>query len=526
VFAWVWLACGSEREREDPWRPDTDTTDHTGGTTSAPTVVPPHVVLVLVDDLGWTGPSSGRTNMGLGSDFYETPNFDALAEVSVSFDGAYASPVCQAGRAVFLTGQSSVRTKVYTNGNSNERVDAALRAYDVPFYWDTLQADALTIAEMLGPAGWETGWFGKWHLGEDGEAGPSEQGFDLNVGGTAEGAVTGGSDGHFAKGDGSWDLPALPANGIPGQFMADRLTDEVIAWFEQDPGLPRLAVLSHFSLHHPVMAPESDVAAFLDKPPGTYHSDPVYAGMEANFDANLGRLIAFLEATPDPRLPGSVLMDHTLLVVSSDNGGAGGLEQEGVYTDREFTNNLPLFSGKSTTWEGGVRVPMVARWDAGAQGGRIVSDRVSLLDIVPTVLAVTGVPEPVGLELDGASLMPFLEDASPVWTRAFPPLYYPAYMDSGQPPPYLELRENPTAVLWRDSYKLVYDWGKAPSGSDAGWHLYDLAADLGEADDLAVERSDLVSEYGAELLAWLAEHADPLLDKETGEPIEWPGLLP
>lgn len=533
-----WLACSG-----DPAGSGRDRTPTVGSTTSGPVIPPtpdptpptsegnhalpppsaPNVVLILVDDMGWTGPSSGRLNKGYASDFYQTPTIDALAEQGVAFDTAYAAPVCQAGRALVLTGQVAQRTKVYTNGNSNERADETLRAYDVPFYWETLQTDSVTIAEMLGDHGWETASFGKWHLGEVGTQGPEEQGFQWNVAGTSEGVVTGGSDGHFAHGDGSWDLPNLPANDVPLQFMADRLTDEAIAWFSPTTDAPRFAFLPYFSVHQPIQAPDVDLDVFEGLEPGVLHTDPVYAAMQYNLDRNIGRLVAHLEATDDPRNPGATLMDNTLFIVASDNGGQGGLDDEGVYTGREYTNNLPLFSGKSTTWEGGVRIPMVIRWDRGFQQGRIVTDIVSLADLVPTILEIADVPAPTGVELDGRSLRPFLVDEIPAWTRDVLYLYYPAYMESAVGPGVSEIRENPTAVAWNGTYKLIYDWGKRADALDAAWHLYDLSTDIGEANDLAAVDTDRVSKMGTSLVSWLeSTGADPLLDKETGAPIPWP----
>ncbi len=503
---------GMARPPEDPPTPTPDTPS-----------VTPHVLLVLVDDMGWTGPSTDRTNRGNGSDYYLTPTIDRLAAAGVSFDAAYASPVCQASRALILSGQSAGRTKVYSNGDPN-LVAPELRLFDLPYYDDYLDTEIVTLAETLENAGWMTGHFGKWHVGKEGSTGPEEQGFELNRGGTSEGLVTGGSDGHLAEYDGSWDLPNLEANGVPFQFMADRLTDEVIAFLGTEPERAKYAQLWHFSVHAPVMALDEDVEYFSGLTPGERHSDPLYAAMQYNLDYNLDRLLTYLETTEDGRAPGAMLIDNTLLILASDNGGSGGYTLEGVDTGREFTNNLPLYHGKSTTWEGGVRVPVIVRWDRGKQGGRIVSTPITLADIYPTVCGITGIPLPEGTAMDGADLEPLLVSDDPEWTRTDSFLHYPVYLDNGEAYGADILRETPTSVAWRGDYKLIYDWDLgAIEGEHAAWKLFDLATDIGETVNVADANPEIVQSVGTALVEWLvATDSDPLVDAATGEIVPWP----
>ncbi len=305
---------------------------------------PPHVVLVLLDDVGWTGLSGGQTSLGHGSDYHETPRLDRLADDGVAFSAAYASPNCQPARAALLTGQHAPRTKVYANFDSN-RADPALRTLDAPPTLERLPLDAVTLPELLGPAGYRTAHFGKWHIGVEGVDGPEEQGFDLNVGGTRAGSITGGGDDHWSWPDGHFDLPNLGPTGSVN-FAADRITDEAIAWLAADLDTPSFAYLSHWWVHTPIQAPDEDLAVFDGKPPGTWHSEPVYA-MLHNLDRNVGRLVDFLEHTDDPRRPCDKLIDHALLIVMSDHGAAGGYSTEGVQTSREISNQIPLRSGRA-----------------------------------------------------------------------------------------------------------------------------------------------------------------------------------
>jgi arylsulfatase A-like enzyme len=453
-------------------------------------------VLVLLDDVGWTGVSGDPTTLGNGSDFHDTPRFDSLAAQSVAYSAAYVSPGCQPTRAALLTGQHAARTRLYANKDAN-RGEAALRLLDAPPTKSTLGVEAITIAETLKTADYRTAHIGKWHLGLNGTEGPVEQGFDVNIGGSYSGLPTGGSDAHWAQADGAFDLPGLEANGVAYQFVADRLTDEALAWLGQGLQEPSFLHLSHFSVHAPIQAPDADVALFEAMPPGVLHTDPVYAGMLYNLDWNIGRLIDYLEQTDDPRNPGSPLMDNTLLIVCSDNGGSGGYSTEGI-VGVEHTNNIPLRSGKGTAWEGGVRVPMLIRWDPEGAGGRVVDAPVQHIDVLPTIAELSGATIQTDQLLDGLSLVPTLAKSEAALGRDAIFFHFPAYLhyvgvDAGV------MRETPTSLVWADPWKLRWLY------ESQSWQLYNLSADLGELDNVAQDHPDVVMDLGTQLVDWLVE---------------------
>lgn len=474
--------------------------------------VEPHVVLVILDDVGWTGLSGGQTSEGHGSDFHETPRLDALADQGVAFSAAYASPQCQPARAAILTGLHAAHTGMYANFDAN-RADPALRQFDAPPTLERLPLDVLTLAERLGPIGYRTAHIGKWHIGVHGADGPEEQGFDLNIGGTDKGSISGGLDGHFARADGAFiGLPGLGPNGVANQFAADRITDDALTWLDTEPTEPSLLVLSHWSVHTPIQAPESEVAHFEGKDPGTLHSEPIYAGMLRNLDANVGRVVDHLEQTPDVRTTcDDRLIDNTLLVVLSDNGGVGGFASEGVQTSREITNQTPLRSGKGTAWEGGMRVPMILRWDPAGAGGRVFAQPVQHVDLVPTILELVGAPPPAS-PLDGQSLVPVIEGADTL-ERDVVFFHFPAYLDYIEEGIEDRLRESPTSAVWNDRHKLIWRY------ETASWELYDLDTDLGETTNIASTHPDLVADLGQRLVDWLVE-TDAALPVEKGTSVQ------
>ena len=211
----------------------------------------PHVVFVLADDLGWTDLSTGRTNGGHGSPYHRTPHLDALAEAGTCFVNAYSNgPNCAPTRAALWSGQWAARTGIYTVAGGN-RGKARFRKLDAAANERTLAPEVVTLAELMKAAGYATAHFGKWHLGDrERAASPTDQGFDHQVGGDQRGGV--GRLGHFADEQGALPIPGMRGNGKAGQFVADRLTDEAIAWLGASGRAPAFCCISHYSVHTPI----------------------------------------------------------------------------------------------------------------------------------------------------------------------------------------------------------------------------------------------------------------------------------
>ncbi len=471
-----------------------ETADTAGSTVDWPA---PNVMVLFIDDLGWTALAADRASLGNGSDYHLTPRMDELSDDGVTFTAAYAGNNSPPGRAGFFSGMYQTRTKVYTSGDVN-KADPLLRLLDgAPETRMDMKGNVITIVELLDDAGYRTAHLGKWDIGIDGNGtGPSDQGFDENFGGngTAHLSVTG----HFARQDGSFTIPELPPNGIPEQFLADRLTDDALAFVEADPTQPWFVNLAHMSVHFPIQAPQEDIDVMSAVPQGSVHSDLTYAAMVYNVDKNIGRVMDYLEQTDDVRNPGHKIIENTLVILYSDNGGQGGYVPEGIVSELDVTNNFPLRHGKGALYEGGVRVPLVLRWDRGNQAGRVVDEQVTHVDFYGTIAELCDVPLDPGQPLDGISLVPVLDDATATLGRDYTYNHFPAYLD--YPDAVVSFfRGEPTSVIWHENWKLTY-WFE-----HRRWTLNDLATDIGEQHDVAAGNPDVVLDLGTALVDWLVD---------------------
>jgi len=480
----------------------------------------PNVFVLFIDDLGWTGLATDAASLGNGSDYHITPRMDELSADGVTFTAAYAGNNSPPGRAGFFSGLYQTRTKVYTSGDQNKAAEQLRRLDGAPECNRALHGSFITVNEILDDAGYFNIHIGKWDIGNDGGGdGPRDQGFDENLGGSQVSYLSNG--GHFARPDGSFKLPPLPPNGIGGQFLADRLTDEAIAAIDAHPKEPWFVNLAHLSVHFPIQAPEEDLKVMQGVPVGTRHDYLEYAAMVHNLDRNVGRVIDHLETTPDPRNPGHMLIENTMVILYSDNGGQGSYEQEGANTTYDVTDNTPLRGGKGALYEGGVRVPLIIRWDRGQQAGRVVDDAVMHVDFMPTIIeaaAASGatLPDPKEQAVDGVSLMPVLEDPKGTLGRDAVYNHFPAYLDYPDDRK-AGFRGEPTSVIWSGNYKLTY-WYET-----CRWTLHDLSTDIGEANDIAVGNEALVASMGTQLVDWMVEtEADMPVFKGTDTDVPLP----
>ena len=446
--------------------------------------MPPNIVLILADDLGWADLSGGATSRGNGSDYYRTPNLDALAAAGVAFDSAYAAgPNCLPTRAALWSGVCAARTGCYTVPPSNRGLEQH-RKLDAAPTTSALAGSHVTLAETLRAAGYATGYFGKWHLGDDPASGPQSQGFDRNAGGSWAGMVST----HFADAAGGWPIPGLPPNGRAGQFLADRLTDEAIAWTGAQQG-PFFAAVCHFSPHVPTQAPAADIAAFDGVPLGVRHRNQVYAAMLKNLDDNVGRLVAHMAATDDPRAFGAKLIANTVVVFMSDNGGVGGYTDAGPPGSgmANITDQAPLRGGKGMLYEGGLRVPLIVRWDGVLTPGTVDSSTlVTTLDLYPTLAAVAGAT-PTGL--DGVDIL----QQPPVQRYLY--WHFPCYLEADAAAG--TWRTTPVSVIRSGRWKLHYRY------ETRKLELYDLDADIGEAHDVAGNHFGTAAQLCSKLREWL-----------------------
>ncbi len=443
----------------------------------------PNVVLFFVDDMGWADWGRSALNPE-GSDVYETPNMDRLAQRGVVFNNGYASaPVCSPTRVSLMTGKNAARhrTTDYLGAGS-----PGLRGVTPPTDWSqNLGAGEVTLAEALKAAGYATGFFGKWHLGQAGNpaADPLQNGFDSNVGGATSGNP-GFAGGFFAGDDGAWaNMPGLdtPGQFAPTEYLSDALSAKAADFIGQKAAedTPFFLNLSHYVVHTPIQAPADLVSKYANKIAALQaaggvagHDNPTYAAMVEKMDQSLGRLLDRLEDPNNDNDPADSILDNTIVLFTSDNGG---LTSYGV------TDNRPLREGKGSVYEGGIREPYILSWtgSAGVQQGVVNSTPLSTHDIYPTLLELTGVAGDAvqnsqmdGVSFAGALAGQTLDRRPQIW-------HYPHYspQDSGDDGAVIDGGQFVSAVRSGD-WKLLWFHERGQ------YELYNLAADIGEANNV------------------------------------------
>ena len=319
----------------------------------------PNIVFILADDLGWTDVAC------YGSKYYETPNIDRLATQGMKLTRYHNCQNCQPTRAAIMSGQYGPRTGVYTVGGI-DRFDWKSRPLRPVDNVEELPLDCVTIAQSLKKAGYATGMFGKWHLGQKGAYHPSQRGFDEAI--TSMGV-------HF-------NFETQPPVEHPKDaYLADWLTDKSVDFIRRHKDGPFFLYLPHFAVHAPLEAKKELIEKFKLKPPVGGHNNPVYAGMIYSVDESVGRVMALLDELK--------LADNTVLIFSSDNGGVGGYAREGI-KNSDTTDNAPLRSGKGSLYEGGTRDPFIVRWPGKVKPGSTCDVPSIHVDLYPTLLEIAG----------------------------------------------------------------------------------------------------------------------------------------
>ena len=425
---------------------------------------PPHVVLVLVDDLGW---------MDLrcqGNERLNTPRLDALAKQGVRFTQAYAAaPVCSPTRGALITGLAPARLHITQHGKDGPSFWPKDRPVQPPAAEHVLPLKTVTLAERLKEAGYATGFFGKWHLSGDRDPKdpsfggpdfwPEHQGFDINIGGCG----LGGPPSYFDP----YRIPAIKPRK-KGEYLEDRLADETISFLQKNHHQPTFTCLWTYNVHYPFQAPEELIAKYKGKG-GPGIRNEIYAAQIEATDRAIGRVLDEID-----RLG---IADKTLVIFTSDNGGWEGA-----------ADNRPLRSGKGDLYEGGLRVPLIIRWPGVVEKPATTNATpVITMDLAATILDAAQVKLRTNESLDGATLRPVLQGKS----ESRPPLFfhYPHYAFHGA--------NRPAGAIRSGQHKLIrrYD--------DNSVELFDLSEDLGETRNLAFQRTELAAKLNEELGRWL-----------------------
>ncbi|TGV00208.1 sulfatase, partial [Flavivirga rizhaonensis] len=443
------------------------------GNTSLKTDNPPNIVFVLIDDMGWKDMSCS------GSEYYETPNIDALAQSGVRFTNAYSSsPVCSPSRGAILTGKNPARTKFTTVFSGESALDD--RLYDESKLKDggadnqnyealhrhVLPSTEVLFSEVLQNAGYATSYFGKWHCGTHKAYTPNKRGFQKAIGYRKKHVPTSVS-GHWGK---TFKPFGVGLDHIKdSEYIADVLTEECIKFIRKNKEKPFITVLSHYLVHNPIQAKPELVKRFKDKIT-TDQDNPEYAAMLYSIDQSVGRLVNALKELG--------IEDNTMIIFTSDNGGLN-----------RNTSNYPLLGGKSYAFEAGMRVPLIIKWPKTVKAGQVTKEYAIGMDFYPTFLDAAGITLQPEQHKDGISLLPILKGSKGI-KRPFV-FHFPHYTSN----------TSPFSSIIDGSYKLIRFY----NDKEGGYMLFDLNKDPYEQNDLSSEMPEKVNVL------------KELLDKELNE---------
>ena len=423
----------------------------------AATARQPNFLIILADDMGYADLSC------YGNDRYQTPHLDALAKSGLRFTDFHSNgPVCSPTRAALLTGRyqqrSGVDEVVFADPKLGKRDDHGLKPSEI------------TFARLLKNAGYRTALFGKWHLGYATKFNPIQHGFD-----EFRGYVSGNVDFHAhidQAGFADW-WHNLEQSDEPG-YTTHLITRHALRFIEENRERPFCLYVAHEAPHAPyqgpndppVRGPQARAAV------GGAEIQRAYREMVQEMDRGVGEIVATLQ-----RLG---LAENTLVFFFSDNGGT----REG--------NNGPLHGAKGSVWEGGHRVPAIASWPGRIKPATVTDQTAASMDLLPTLLELSGTPPPAGHRFDGASLARLLLENKPLTERTFFWGYNNRYA----------VRRGPWKLVMNPSTTGGGKAKKKQATAEPALGLFNLADDRGEANNLAAARPELVRELQTALAAW------------------------
>jgi len=430
----------------------------------------PNVILIITDDQGYG--DLGFT----GNPHVKTPVLDKFASESIRFNEFYVSPVCAPTRSSLMTGRYSLRTGVRDTYNGGA----------------IMAPGEITIAEMLKTAGYNTGIFGKWHLGDNYPSRPNDQGFDESVIHLSGGMGQVGDFTTWFQGDSSYYNPVLWHNGKMEKYKGyctDIFAEQAIQFIEKNKQSPFFCYLSFNAPHTPLQVPDKYVQQYKntdpakgfenDKRPFTKMSEKdkedarkVYA-MVSCIDDNLGKLFSKLEELK--------IAENTVVIFMTDNGP-------------QQTRYVAGMRGlKGTVYRGGVRVPFYLKYPAKFAGNKNIETTSAHIDILPTLAEICNTQIPDDRIIDGKSLIPLLNGNQVEWaerslffygTRRYPELYNNISLQKG-------------------NYRLVGQTGYNAEITD--FELFDIKKDPFEQKNLVSEKTEVAKQLKTELDKLYAE---------------------
>jgi len=417
----------------------------------------PNIVLFLADDLGWH-------QLGCyGSRFYETPNIDNLAKQGMKFTDAYAAAaVCSPTRASIMTGKYPARLHLTDFIKGGSPKDKKLLT---PEWTPYLPLKEKTIGEILRPAGYATGHFGKWHLNrtkkyEPGRPGdPRSQGFDDAVG------------------------THKPGKGPTSPYENDwhhthHITKRSLAFIERNKDKPFFCMLSFNAIHRPEKETQELIEKYRNKPGADNdekygHNNPKQAAMLETMDKCVAKVLKKLDQLN--------LSENTMVVFFSDNGHLGPKDC------------APLRGSKSDLYEGGIRVPWIVRWPGVVKPATECHEPVISIDFLPTFAEAAGL-KITGHTVDGKSIIPLLKRTGKPKREAIY-FHYPHYHHQSL---------GPCGAIRQGKYKLIEWFEESIDGvyKEGALELYDLSKDLGERNNIAREKPQVTADLYVKLKNW------------------------
>ena len=418
----------------------------------------PNVLLMMTDDQGFGDLACH------GNEVVRTPNLDRLYAESTRLSQFYVCPVCAPTRACLMTGRYNYRT-----GAIDTWVGRAM-----------MHSEEVTVAEMLAKAGYRTGIFGKWHLGDNYPLRTIDQGFHESL------VHNGGGIGQPSDPpNNDYFDPILQHNGKAVKakgYCTDIFADAAIRFIEANRDRPWFVYLPTNAPHGPLTVAEKYYKPYLAK--GVNEAVARVYGMVENIDENVGKLLRRLK---DLKLEG-----NTIVIFLTDNGPAMG---------KSARYNANLRGGKGSVYEGGIRVPCFLRWPGKLTAGRDVPTIAAHIDLTPTLLDACGAEKDPELRLDGISLMPLLLDEKIDWPDRT--LFFQWHRG--------DVPELYRACAARNhQYKMVSALRKPKGKKGAATakpavELYDLLADPGEKRNIAAEKPAVLAKLRKQYEAWFKD---------------------
>ena len=436
----------------------------------------PNIILVMTDDQGYA-PVGAH-----GHPWIQTPNMDKLHDTGTSFDRFLVSPTCSPTRAAIMSGRHPMKNGITHTILERER----------------MALSTVTLPQVLAKAGYKSGIFGKWHLGDEEEYQPGSRGFDEvfihGAGGIGQAYKCSCADVPKNK----YFDPVVRHNGKfvkTEGFCTDVFFNKATGWISKmkDTDEPFFAYISTNAPHAPYLAPEESRKRFLEM--GFNSQQAGFFGMIENIDDNLGKLMAKMDEWD--------LWKDTVFIFMSDNGMAGRVGTEGLVLGKDKEGNelkgynAGMKGYKGSPDEGGVRVPFFIRWDGHTEAGKKVEQVAAHIDILPTLAGIAGVDFPEK-QVDGRSFWPLVTGKDAAWPDRH--LYtHVARWPTGADPDKFQWSK---FAVRSGNFRMV--------GKDA---LYDMEADPGQKTNVIGEHGDIAKKM-AEAYDKFWKETKPLMVNE------------